>query len=115
MPLDEAVRGEAVAALIQGAKWLVLGIPLWTAIWVYLTLQIGLNRLGRRHLRLDAYRGDRSLGLRPVGSLAFNGFWMLFGSVGPLLLTSFSDVPGMLIGTGVLVVGVGSSSSHFGV
>jgi hypothetical protein len=67
--------------------------PLWTAVWVYLTLQIGLNRLGRGHLTLEAYRGDRSLGLRPVGRLAFTGFWMLFGVVGPLMLTASSDRP----------------------
>ncbi len=74
---------------------------------MYLTLQIGLNRLGRWHLRLDAYHGDRSVGLRPVGRLAFTGFWMLFRSVGPLVLTSVSDLPGVLVGIGVLVAGVG--------
>jgi hypothetical protein len=107
LPLDEAFGGEAVAALIQGATWLVVGIPLWTAVWVYLMLQIGLNRLGRGHLTLQPYRGDRSLGLRPVGRLAFTGFWMLFGSAGPLVLTSLSDRPGAVVGIGVLVAGVG--------
>jgi hypothetical protein len=107
LPLDEAVGGEPAAALIQAVTWLVIGIPLWTAILVYLTLQIGLNRLGRGHLTLQAYRGDRSLGLRPVGTLAFTGFWMLLGSVGPLVLTNFSDIPGVIVGIGVLVAGVG--------
>jgi hypothetical protein len=107
LPLDEALRGEPMAALIQAATWLVLGIPLGTAVWVYLTLQMGLNRLGRGQLPLKGYRGDRSLGLRPVGRLAFTGFWMLVGSVGPLVLTGFSDLPGVVVGTGVLVAGVG--------
>ena len=107
LPLDEAMRGEPVAALIQAVTWLAVGIPLWTAIWVYLTLQIGLNRLGRGHLTLEAYWGDRSLGLRPVGRLAFTGFWMLFGVVGPLVLAGFSDLPGVVVGIGVLVAGVG--------
>jgi len=107
LPLDEALRGESAAALIQAATWLVLGIPLWTAVWVYATLQLGLDRLGRGRLTLQAYRGDRSLGLRPVGSLAFTGFWMLVGSAGPMVLTSFSDVPGVVVGIGVLVAGVG--------
>jgi hypothetical protein len=52
LPLDEAFRGEPAAALIQSVTWLAIGIPLWTAILVYLTLQIGLNRLGRGHLTL---------------------------------------------------------------
>jgi hypothetical protein len=107
LPLDEAIGGEPVAALIQAATWLVLGIPLWTAVWVYLTLHVGLNRLGRGHLTLEEYHGDRSLGLRPVGRLAFTGFWMLFGTVGPLVITGISDVPGAVVGIGVLVAGVG--------
>ena len=107
LPLDEALTGEPRAALIQGATWVIVGIPLWTAIWVYVTLQLGFNRLGRGHLTLHGYRGDRSLGLRPVGRLAFTGFWMLIGSVGPLVLTNASDTPGVLLGITVLAVGVG--------
>jgi hypothetical protein len=107
LPVDEALRGEPVDALVQAATWLLVGIPLWTAVWVYVTLQIGLNRLGRGYLTLEAYRGDRSLGLRPVGRLAFTGFWMLFGSVAPLVLTGFTDLPGVVLGTGVLLSGVG--------
>ncbi|HEX6673902.1 MAG TPA: hypothetical protein VF486_02600 [Actinomycetes bacterium] len=75
-------------------------------MWVYLGLQVGLNRLGRGHVTLEAYRGDRSLGLRPVGRLAFTGFWMLFGSVVPLVLTASSDRPGLVVGVGVLAAGV---------
>lgn len=107
LPLDEALGGEPAAAVIQAATWLIIGIPLGTAIWVYLTLQVGLNRLGRGQLTLQGYRGDRSLGLRPVGRLAFTGFWMLLGSVGPLVLTNVSDLPGVVVGIGVLVAGVG--------
>jgi hypothetical protein len=107
LPLDEALGGEPAAAAIQAATWLIIGIPLGTAIWVYLTLQVGLNRLGRGQLTLQGYRGDRSLGLRPVGRLAFTGFWMLLGSVGPLVLTNVSDLPGVVVGIGVLVAGVG--------
>jgi hypothetical protein len=106
LPLDEALRGQPADALIQGATWLVIGIPLWTAVWVYLTLQIGLNRVGGGPLTLEAYRGDRSLGLRPVGRLAFTGFWMLLGSAGPLVLTASDDLPGVIVGIGVLVTSV---------
>jgi hypothetical protein len=42
-----------------------------------------------------------------VGRLAFTGFWMLLGSVGPLVLTNVSDLPGVVVGIGVLVAGVG--------
>lgn len=107
LPLDEVLAGEVRGAVIQALTWLVLGIPLCTALWVYLTLQAGLNRLGRGHLTLRPYLGDRSLGLRPVGRLAFTGFWMLFGIVGPLLLTGFTDLPGLLVGGVVLIAGIG--------
>ncbi len=108
LPLDEALTGEPLDAAIQGATWMVIGIPLWNAVWVYLTLQLGLDRLGRGHLTLLGYRGDRSLGLRPVGRLAFTGFWMLIGSVGPLVLTNAADPPGVILGAAVPAVGGGT-------
>jgi len=106
LPIDEALAGNLVAAVIQALTWLVIGIPLWTAIWIYLTVQVGLGRLGRGQLTLQAYRGDRSLGLLPVGRLAFTAFWMLLGVVGPLVLTNASDIPGAVVGIVVLVAGV---------
>lgn len=107
LPVDEVLRGQQAAGLIQAATWVIIGVPLATALWVYLSLQIGLNRLGRGHLTLQGYRGDRSLGLKPVGSLAFTGFWTLFGSVGPLVLTGSSDLPVVVVGIGVLTAGLG--------
>lgn len=107
LPLDEALRGERLAALIQAATWAIIGIPLSTALWVYLVLQLGLSRLGRGRLTLKGYRGDRSLGLRPVGRLAFTAFWMLLGTIAPLVVTGFTDLPGVVIGVGALVVGTG--------
>lgn len=107
LPLDEALRGDPVSALIQAVTWLLIGIPLSTTVWVYVTLQLGLDRLGRGHLTLQEYGGDLTLGLQPVGRLAFTGFWMLFGAAAPLVLTGSSDLPAVIVGTGVLVVGVG--------
>jgi hypothetical protein len=47
LPLDEILAGQRLDGLIQGATWLILGVPLWTVAFVYVTLQLGLNRLGR--------------------------------------------------------------------
>jgi hypothetical protein len=107
LPLDEAAAGDPVGALIQAATWLIIGVPLCTAFWVYAALQLGLNRLGRGHLTLQAYHGDRSLGLLPVGRLAFTGFWMLFGTVAPIVLTGHSDLPTAVVGITVLATAVG--------
>ena len=104
LPLDEALRGDAGAAILQAATWLVFGIPVSTAVWVYLALQLGLDRLGRGHLTLRPYSGDRTLGLEPVGGLAFTGFWMLFGAVTPIVLTSSADLPTVIVGSLVLLV-----------
>jgi hypothetical protein len=106
LPLDELLRGEPTEAVIQLVTWLVIGLPLATALWLYLVLQVGLTRLGRGHLTLQGYHGDRSLGLQPVGRLAFTGFWTLFGAIGPLVLTGFSDPPVVAVGSAVLVAGV---------
>lgn len=106
LPVDEALAGEPVAAVIQGVTWLVIGIPLGTVVWVYATLQLGLHRLGRGHLTLAEYRGDRTLGLQAVGSLAFTGFWMLLGALTPLALTSSADLPSVLVTTAVLLGGI---------
>jgi hypothetical protein len=84
----------------------MIGIPLSTAVWVYLTLQSGLYQLGRGTLTLRPYSGDRTLGLQPVGGLAFTGFAMLFGTVAPLVLTSFTDLPTVVIGSVVLAAGL---------
>jgi hypothetical protein len=107
LPIDEALAGNVMAAVIQALTWLIVGIPLWTAVWIYLMVQVGLGRLGRGQLTLQAYQGDRSLGLLPVGRLAFTAFWMLLGVVGPLVLTNASDIPGAVVGIVVLVAGVG--------
>lgn len=106
LPLDEAVNAEPVAAAVQAVTWLLIGIPLCTAVWVYAALQRGLHRLGRGQLTLVGYRGDRTLGLQPIGSLAFTAFWMLLGTLTPLALTSGADRPAVLVTTVVLLAGV---------
>lgn len=106
LPLDEALSGEYVAAAIQGVTWLVIGVPLCTAVWVYAALQLGLHRLGRGHLTLVGYRGDRSLGLQEIGSLAFTAFWMLLGTLTPIALTTSEDRPAVLVTVVVLLAGV---------
>jgi cell division protein FtsB len=86
----------------------VLGIAFWTFFWTYASLQLGLNRLGRYHLRRDAAMVDRSLGLRPLGSLAFMGLWMLLIWLVPVVVTGLPDVLGLAIGALVLAAALGA-------
>jgi hypothetical protein len=91
------------SALLRGATWCVLGIALWTFLWTYASLQLGLDRLGRERLAPDAGPIDRTLGLRPLGGVAFMGLWMLLAWLVPLVLTGLPDVVGVSIGVFVLV------------
>lgn len=90
-------------AILRGATWFLLGVPLWTFLWTYSSLQLGLNRLGRERLRPDAARVDPTLGLQPVGGVAFMGLWMLLAWLVPVLLTGLPDVVGVVIGVVVLI------------
>jgi hypothetical protein len=106
LPLDEAQRGDPAGAALQAGTWLVFGIPICTAVWAYVVLQAGLNRLGAGQVSLQGYNGDRSLGLLPIGRLAFTGFWMLIGTIAPLVVTSFTDRPTQIVGIAVLIAAV---------
>jgi len=95
-----------VGGIVTGVSWVLIGLALWTFIWVYLNLQLGLHRLGRRHLSLKPFPGDRSLGLQPVGRLAFTAFWTFVVLLVPVLLSSVPDRFGLTFGLLVLLAGV---------
>jgi hypothetical protein len=104
--VGELVDDGWTAAVLRGVTWFVLGIPLWTFLWTYGVLQLGLDRLGRERLLPDAVRVDPALGLRPLGDLAFMGLWMLLAWVVPFVLTGLPDVVGFALGLLVLTGGV---------
>ena len=95
------VEDGAIAAVLRGVTWLVVGAALWTFLWTYVSLQLGLYRLGGEHVT-DAARVDPGLGLRPLGNVAFTGLWILLAWLVPLVLTGLSDVVGVAIGAAVL-------------
>ena len=93
-------------AILRGATWFVLGIALWTFLSTYASLQLGLDRLGREHLLPGAAHVDPSLGLRPLGEVAFMGLWMLLAWLVPVLLTGLPEAVGVVIGMLVLATGL---------
>lgn len=99
-------RDDAGAALLRGATWLILGVAIWTFLWVYGSLQLGLDRLGQERLVSDAPPVDPGLGLRPLGGVAFMGLWMLLAWLVPVLLTGLPDVAGVVVGMLVLAGGL---------
>jgi hypothetical protein len=91
------------AAVLRGGTWLVLGIAFWAFLWTYVSLQIGLHRLGGERIA-DAARMDPGLGLRPLGDVAFTALWIFLAWLLPLVLTGLSDVVGVVLGGALLVV-----------
>ncbi|MGH3132256.1 MAG: hypothetical protein ACRDNY_00675, partial [Gaiellaceae bacterium] len=94
------------AAALRGLTWVVLGIAVWTFLWTYGCLHVGLDRLGRERLHPNAARVDPSLGLQPLGDVAFMGLWMFLAWLVPVLLTGLPDVVGVVIGFVVLGSGL---------
>jgi hypothetical protein len=101
------VRDGWGAALLRGVTWLLIGVALWTLLWVYASLQLGLHRLGREHLVKDTVNVDPLLGLRPLGHVAFMGLWMLLAWLAPVVLTGLPDVPGAILGLAILGASLG--------
>jgi hypothetical protein len=89
--------------LLRGTTWFVIGIAIFTYLWVYGSLLVGLDRLGHERLVPDPVHVDPGLGLRPLGSLAATGLWMLLVWLVPLLLTGLPDLVGAVIGILVLI------------
>jgi hypothetical protein len=105
--LDVTVGTEAWWAVLALLVFNVaIHIPITTLFWAYLMLMLGLNRLGTRHLALEAYGGDKSLGLRPVGKLAFTGFWVFAANLAPIMLISLTYVVSLVVGLLVFIAGV---------
>jgi len=99
---SSGVAGGWAAALVRGTTWFVLGIAIWTFLWTYGAVQLGLARFGRTPLHVEAVRADPALGLQPLGEVAFMGLWMLLVWLVPVLLTGLPDVVGAVVGLVVL-------------
>jgi len=96
------VRDGWTSAFLRGTTWFILGIALFTFVWTYAALLLGLNRLGRDRLVPDPVHVDPGLGLQPLGAVASTGLWMLLAWLVPVLLTGLPDIVGAAIGMLVL-------------
>jgi hypothetical protein len=101
-----AVLGDPWAALLWLPVSLLVNLPLLTAVWVYLALLLGLNRLGRRPLSLTAFPQDLSLGLGEVGRLAFTAFWIYGAGFAPVLVVNLTYPLRLLLSLGLFLLGV---------
>jgi hypothetical protein len=104
--LSALIRDGWASGILRGGTWFVLGIALFTFVWTYGCLLLGLNRLGRQRLIPEEMHVDPGLGVTPLGSIASSGLWMLLAWLVPVLLTGFSDVVGAALGIAVLAAAV---------
>jgi hypothetical protein len=104
--LEYIVNGFWLLALLNLPFALLSYFPLTTWFWNYLILMIGLNRLGKQHLNLETYSGDKSMGLKPVGALAFSGFRIFALIMGPILLVNLAYTLALVVGLLFFAVGV---------
>ena len=100
--VSTGIREGWAAGLLRGSTWFVIGVALFSFIWTYGSLLLGLDRLGREHLTPDPVHVDPGLGLRPLGGIASTGLWMLLVWLVPVLLTGLPDLVGAV--TGMLVL-----------
>jgi hypothetical protein len=89
-------------AVLRGLTWFVLGVALFSFMWTYGAVLLGLNRLGRARLDPGAPHVDPGLGLQPLGAVAATCLWMLLAWLVPVLLTGLPDVVGAIFGGLVL-------------
>jgi hypothetical protein len=107
-----SVRGPLVltaigAAVVSGGGWtrygplpplaslpllLVYLLPILTFIWVYLSILVEIDRLGRRPLVLDTFPQDPTLGLERLGWVASIGLGLVLVGAAPVMLAA-SDEP----------------------
>lgn len=93
-----------------GLAWLpvsvVTNIPLMSAFWIYLVVLLGLRRLSRLPLSLETFPEDPSLGLAPVGRLAYTAFWIFVAASVPILVVNAGYTARLVLTFGVFVVGL---------
>lgn len=101
--LSTGIREGWAPGLLRGVTWFIVGIALFSFIWTYGSLLLGLDRLGHERLVPDPVHVDPGLGLRPLGGVASSGLWMLLVWLVPVLLTGLPDVVGAVTGMLVLI------------
>ena len=104
--LDFLMYPSPATALLVGVIFVgQLGIT--TFLWTYGSVLFGLDRLGRRPLQLEPFETDPHLGLKNLGSLAFEAFLLAGAMVVPMFIASAGDARGVA-GALIVLIAVGA-------
>jgi hypothetical protein len=104
------VRTVVLTDLGTGLAWLpvsiVTNVPLMSAFWIYVIVLLGLRRLSRLRLALETFPKDPSLGLAPIGRLAYTAFWIFVAASAPILVVNAGYTARLALTLGVFLVGL---------
>jgi hypothetical protein len=103
--LEPTRRGPFGFSLVVVGSSYVTNLALSQGLWAMVVVLSGLNALGREQLRLLPFDVDRSLGLHPLGQLAFKVFLIGLALVAPLILFT-STSPIRLASSVLILVGI---------
>jgi hypothetical protein len=95
-----------VLAVVDAPLLFFVALPIAGFVWCYAVVLISVDRLGKRALALDPYPQDRTLGLRPVGSLVLTGFTILAVASALYLVFLGHYLTDIVIGVAVLIFGL---------
>lgn len=98
------LRSASVPTALAVVGGFIGWLPVITFGWVAGAVLLGLHRLGGTPLHLTTFEVDRSLGLRPFGSVAFVPLLVYAAGVIPQLFTGVGDIRDAVISLGMLVV-----------
>ena len=99
-----SIRHPPMVTLVDTPIVFAVAIPIGTWVWVYAAVLASADRFGRRALSRQPYPTDRALGLRPLGTLAFNGFWVFAAAIVPFLLVVGRTPLDYAMGLGLFLV-----------
>ncbi|HEY6103211.1 MAG TPA: hypothetical protein VI007_08315, partial [bacterium] len=94
-----------VTAWIAAAQYFAY-LPANTGLWMYAVIVADLYQLGRRPLHFHPFEEDRSLGVRPLGSLASRAIFVLSAGLIPLAVAGVRDARTFIALLIVYVLGI---------
>ena len=102
--LVDFVGSPSVATAFVMAAVFVGQLGISTFLWIYGVSLFGLDRIGRRTLHLEPFTTEPTLGLKPLGSLAFESFLLLAAAGTPPIAFVLGDVRGVVVGLGTVAI-----------
>jgi hypothetical protein len=92
-----AARSTPLPFILGGLIGFVMRLAPMTGFWTALLVLVELDRLGARRSQPADFPPDRSLGMRPVGELAFMVFWLVAAAFVPIFIVRSPSLLDVLV------------------